>query len=538
MRRRPDLPPPNLLERLIAMASPSWAMQRHQTRVALALNGGYDGAGYSERFARWFAGQADADSDTSRDLGELRGRSRDLVRNSAIASGAIETQVVNVIGTGLSLEPCPDADFLGLDDAAAEAWQEDVERQWCLWAHSKLCDVTAEQNFYGLQDLVLRSCLESGDVFPLLVSKRRPGWPFQLAIQVIEADLVSNPNRGADSMTLIAGVEKAEDGEPIAVHIASRNPNSYLPGPSVTWKRMEMRGADRVNVLHVKRKLRPGQTRGVPVLAPIIGLMKQLTRYSNAEVDAAVNSAVFTTFVKMDPEAFTDIFDDDSQDAIIDNAKRWDGTLRSGAAVNLLPGEEIQTPELGRPNPNFDGFFQAVVTQIGMSLGVPKEVLLKHFQASYSAARAALLDAWRTWRVRRDWIASEFCQAVYSEWLADAVALGRIKAPGFFSDPLVRAAWTKATWGGDGMGSIDPEKEVTAAKARVDMGLTTLDEEIMAYDGGDWSEKHERQVKIQEARVKDKLAPPIDVPQPGAAAPGKPADNRPTRAENLSPPSA
>ena len=68
--------------------------------------------------------------------------------------------------------------------------------------------------------------------------------------------------------------------------------------------------------------------------------------------------------------------------------------------------------------------------QIGMALNVPHEVLTKHFQASYSAARAALLDAWRTFRIRRDWLARRFCQPVYEEWLADAVASGLISAPG------------------------------------------------------------------------------------------------------------
>lgn len=43
--------------------------------------------------------------------------------------------------------------------------------------------------------------------------------------------------------------------------------------------------------------------------------------------------------------------------------------------------------------------------------------------------------------MRREWFANDFCKPIYEIWLSEAVALGRIQAPGFFSDPLIRAAW-------------------------------------------------------------------------------------------------
>ena len=42
----------------------------------------------------------------------------------------------------------------------------------------------------------------------------------------------------------------------------------------------------RRNVLHPFRRTRPGQTRGIPYLAPVMELVKQLGRYSEAEVAA------------------------------------------------------------------------------------------------------------------------------------------------------------------------------------------------------------------------------------------------------------
>lgn len=518
-----DLPQPNLLDRAIRAISPSWALQRHQSRVAMALTGGYSGAGYRENMVNWQPGVGDADSDTNRDLRELRARSRDLNRNSPIAGGAIETMVTHIVGTGLSLRPRIDAEFLSMTPEQAQMWQKNTLREFDLWADGVMCDVMRAQNFYELQDLAFRSSLESGDSFVVLAGLKETGWPYKLALQVIEADRVCNPDGKADTEGLTQGIERDSAGAPRAAHICNKHPGRYLPTKGAKWERVPFRGAKsgRLNLIHLFRKLRPGQTRGVPVLSPIIEPLKQLTRYSQAEVDAAVNSAAFAVFAKMDPEAFEDILDDEGKEAYINRAVSWDGSIGTGKVVNLLPGEEIESAQMSRPNPNFDPFVSAVMRQIGIGLGIPYEVLTKHFQSSYSAARAALLDAWRTFRIRREWLVSKLCQPVYEEWLAEAVSIGRVSAPGFFADPAVRKAYCGAVWTGDGPGALNPRDEAEAAKVRLEIGLTTLDEEIVAYDGGDFETKHAQQVREREMRVDSGLAEDLTAPEPVAPMPGQ-----------------
>lgn len=522
--RPPPMPAPaSVLDRAIAYLSPAWALSRQQARGISAASGGYAGAGYSERLAYWQPGSSDADGASASDLRELRNRSRDLVRNAPIATGAIETQVTHVVGTGLTMQARVDAAMLGLDEAATSAWQTQAEREWRLWCESTYCDATEEQDFYELQDLAFRSQLESGDAFAVLASVPRPGWPYRLAVQLIEADRVSNPQMGGDTETMVQGIERSAGGAPVAVHICDRHPGRRVAGATPAWQRVPIRGSSgRLNVIHLKRKLRPGQTRGIPCLAPIIALLKQLDRFTTAEVDAAVNTAALSLFVKMDPTAFGDLFDDESQTALVNSAKRWDGSLKAGAAVNLLPGEDITTPTPGRPNPEFDPFFEAVVKQIGVALNMPFEVLMKHFNASYSASRAALLDAWRTFRARRTWLAAKFCQPIYEEVLAEAISLGRINAPGFFADPAVRKAWCGATWSGDGPGAIDPEKEANAAGKRMELGLSSLAEEKVAYDGGDWEstlkQRRREVVMLKEAGLSLPGSMPMAAPAPPPAA--------------------
>jgi lambda family phage portal protein len=471
----------------------------------MALSGGYTGGRTDlAQLSRWQPTAGSANADTIRDIGRLRARSRDQMRNAPVALGALNTVVSHTVGTGLAYTPAIDGPFLGLTAEQAEAWQADTQRRFNAWALSPDCDLARQLDFYGLQELAFRSHLESGDSFVLTPIVARQGVR-QLALQLIEADRVCNPSRQPDTDILVDGIElNPATGEAIAAHVARRHPGAHTLG-SNDWTRVAFRGnsTGRRNLLQIFKPLRPGQVRGVPWVAPILEPLKQLGRWSDAELNAAVVSSAMVTFVRMDPEAFQSIYDEDSQEAIIGAASKWSGEMDTGKAINLLPGESIENPAPGRPNPAFDPFWTAMVRQIGMALEMPFEVLVMHFQSSYSAARAALLMAYKSFRGKRDLLAKTMCQPVFDLWLADEVAAGHINAPGFFADPVVRAAWCSAIWTGDGPGSIDPVKEVTAAKMRVELGISTKQAESIAFDGVDWDRKHEQRVKETNAEKRD-----------------------------------
>lgn len=496
----------NLFERAIKAVSPQWALSRHRARVTMAMTGGYIGGSRSRPALQNFnPGAGDADGDISFDLPTLRARSRDLARNAPVATGAINTVVTNVIGTGLSMQPRINSKLLGLSEEAASAWQEKTQSEYEMWYGSVDCDVTRTQTGYGLQDLAFRSMLESGDVFSYIVkAEYNKVYPF--ALQLIEADRVANPSNQRNTESMVDGVILSTAGAPVKYKVCKTHPGSlrtrsleYIDVPAFTAEGRRV-------MLHLFERRRPGQHRGVPYLSAIIEPLKQLDRYTEAELSAAVTNAVHAMFVKMDPQAFNDLFDDDGRNGYMQAAASWDGSLpqadigHSGKVINLLPGEEVVAPDQSRPNEKFDPFVLAILKQIGTALELPMEVLMKSFNSSYSAARAALLDAWRVFRKRRDFMATYFCQPVYETWLEYAVASGRIVAPGFFSDPAIRAAWCKAVWVGDGPGAIDPLKEVQAAEKRVHNGISTLDHESVMFDGVDFETKHRQRTKEQRMR--------------------------------------
>ena len=129
-----------------------------------------------------------------------------------------------------------------------------------------------------------------------------------------------------------------------------------------------------------------------------------------------------------------------------------------------------------------------LIKHIGAAINIPYEVLMKNFTSSYSASRAAMLQAWEEFKLRRTWFARDFCQPVYETWLAEAVAVGRVDAPGFFDDPAIRAAWVSADWYGPTMSILDPVKDIKGSAMRVQYGLSTREREAAEMTGTDFEE--------------------------------------------------
>ena len=475
---------PNLIDKAVHFFDPVKGYQRQQARTMAAISGSYSGAKRSGgTFKNWFTSNNDANSDILPDLPLLRSRSRDLVRNHPIAGGAINTVVTNVVGSGLALQSSIDHELLGMSEVEAAQWQANTEREFKLFAESKNCDITRTQNFAGLQDLAFRSALENGDSFGLLPMVSVTGSPYKTRIQLIESDRICNENNKVDSSTLAGGIQIDKFGAPEILHVLKAHPGGMI-AKKQKWDKIQFFGnkTGRTNVIQLFDRRRIGQLRGVPYLAPVIEPLKQLGRYTDAELMAAVVSGLFTVFVKSDAGSDSLLSGDDV------NNKARDYELGSGSIIEGLPGDSIETIDAGRPNKEFSPFVDAILMQVGVALELPKEVLAKVFLSSYSAARAALLDAWKFFSKRRRVLAVNFCQPVYEAWLAEAISIGRIHAPGFFTDPMIRKAYCGALWHGDGPGAIDPLKEANAIDKRLSINLTSLAEEKAAYDGGDWEQ--------------------------------------------------
>lgn len=450
------------------------------------------GASYIKRSLQgWIAPAGSPDDDITGNLDTLRERSRDLFMGSPLATSAIKTIRTNVVGAGLTLNAQVDADKLGLSDEEARAWEQAVEREWSLWADSKECDAGRTLTFGQLQALAMMSALMSGDAFVTLPVIVREGSIYDLRVHLIESDCVCDPVPLPVNKDVFEGVEVDKYGAPVAYYIAKYHPKTHfhklLNQGIQEWKRTPAFGplTGRRQVLHLMPDIeRPSQRRGTPLLAPAMEALKQLGRYTEAELMAAVVASMYTVFIRTATPA--DMIPGGIPGSMMLPDTEEDETayeLGNGSIVGLKEGESIEVANPSRPYTGFDSFIVAMAKQIGAALEIPYEILLKSFNTSYTAARAAQMEIAKMYDSRRDWIITSFCRPIYEEWLAEAIAKGRIDAPGFFEDPAVRAAWSGSDWVGAAMGSLDPTKDVQAAEMRVQGDFSTRGREAAELTG-------------------------------------------------------
>lgn len=510
----------DLVDRTIETFAPIWALKRERARVTMQAVRAFRNSGYSHSGASttknslrgWISTSRSPQEDVGNNLALLRERSRDLYMSGGLAASAINKNISNVLGPGLTLKCQLNYRALGLTPQQAKEWEEKTEYEFELWASSKI-DHTGLHDFYDCQRVMLTGWLLNGDSLAVVKYAERPDVknPYLLRLHMIEADRLCTPDSlssalagidGSLSMEYVEldnghriynGVETDSSGKVVAYYICNQYPQSLLPSRRpVSWQRVEAINyiTGLPNVLFIVQPERAEQYRGVPYLAPVIEELKQMTRYTEAEITAAIINSFFTAFITSEGPTNELPFGDsieESQQLQLSPEERLNSYELGPATINVLgPGEKVTFGEPKHPVSGFEQFMKTMAQLVGAALDMPYEMLLGVFNSSYSASRAALLQAWRPFRDRRDWFAHEFCQPVYETWLWEAVATGRIQAPGFFTDPMRRKLWSQAIWIGPSPGQIDPVKEVQAAALRIKYRFSTHEREAMELTGMDY----------------------------------------------------
>jgi lambda family phage portal protein len=182
-------------------------------------------------------------------------------------------------------------------------------------------------------------------------------------------------------------------------------------------------------------------------------------------------------------------------------------TLNGVQIPKLFPGEKFGLQAAARPAAQFGSFEEACLRNIAAGVGLSYEQLSQDWsKTNYSSARAALLEVWRGFNRTRARFCEQFATPVFALWLEEAINRGDIKlpkgAPDFYA---AKAAYCRVKWIGPARGWVDPTKEATAAQLRMDIGLSTLEDEC-SEQCKDWEEVlHQRK---RELDLIDKLGLP------------------------------
>lgn len=468
----------------------------------------------NEALKTFFVSKGSADRDISADRETIALRARNLFQNSAFSGALINTLDINVIGTGLKLRPVIPWELLGVRRKDARAWEKKVQTLFEIWASSKKCDTEKKADFHELQSLALKTQLVVGDVFALTQYDRKAN-PFGLRIKLVEADRCRNPFGQFDTQRLAQGIEVDKNGAAVAYYFTEVPPFN-LDDFTDALETIRVPAFDSFgypNVIHCFTADRTDQRRGVSALAPIISQVKQQERYQDAELIAAVVSALFTVFLESNnpdeaPEMDSGVPEEERVSE--QNGPKAPVEMRPGSVVELPYGYKVSQANPQRPNVNYKPFVDSIFCEAAARVGVSYEVVLKQFSSSYNAVRAALLESKKTYnRVKKNFVA-DFCQPIYEKWLYQSVLTGLVEVPDFMSDELKSAMWSRCKWVGDSAFLLDPLKETQAIKMQVDEQMMSRSEAVTSVTGGSYDRVTNELEEEKEMREERGL------PEPGA----------------------
>jgi lambda family phage portal protein len=435
----------------------------------------------------------DEEIGSSREL--IVSRARDLARNNANVSGAVNRLVEMVVGANIMIVPQPNIDVLGKDDDWEDAWVTSIESWFDLWAEDDrmLCDASQQMQWGGMVALAYRHWVIDGEACAVVKMLKRGGI-FQTCIQLIDPDRISNPDNISDGMVpnngvgkIFGGVEVDENGAPIAYHIRNAHPAiADAMAERFTWTRIPRYGpTGRPMFIHAFRSDRAEQRRGVSRLAAMIKLSKVSEKLTGATLDTAI-LANFLAVGITSPYPTKDVVEMVAPGSADDSGwsleKQIDYRAKnkvrySGPQVNMfLPGEEPKVLSSNHPNDNYVDFNASLKREGASAIGLSYAQYNQDYSdINYSSGRLQGNEVWRAMLHERHLFTQAFCTPVYGAVMEEMAMLGRIKIPGGPSGFYKwRGALVQADWMGPGRGTGNPKQEADANDVDTNANRTNL----------------------------------------------------------------
>jgi lambda family phage portal protein len=435
----------NWIDRLIMWVAPSWGRSRVMARV-MARH--FEAASSGRRTSGWNRTATDANRAAGgAALARLRAQARDLVRNNPWAERGLRRIVTNTVGWGIK----PKANGRNASR---------ITELWKLWAETTQCDAAGRLTMYGLQKLIMRTIVESGEV--LIVRRLRrleDGLAIPMQLQVLEPDYIDTSKDGIKGLVgpIIQGVEFDGNGRRVAYWLFDEH-----PGGGVLFNPVSRRvSADQV--LHVFEQRRPGQVRGTSWFASVDVRLHDFDEFEDATLMKQKIAACMAAFV-------TDL--DGTSSALGEGSTSSSGqpidSLEPGMIVHLPQGKEVHvaSPPAATDHQSFSA---TALRGVAAGLGVTYEDLTGDYsQVNYSSARMARIASnadvhdWR-WNM----IIPQFCVPTW-DWMIDVLKIAGV----------VAAVDAPPTWTPAPLPMLDPGKEAEATQKEVRMGQKTPSEMV------------------------------------------------------------
>lgn len=435
------------LDQAIGWFDPVRGMKRASARHAMQVRvRAYDAARRDHRTMSWQTPGSSANTEIAASEEIVRNRTRDLARNNGFALQIVETFADHVVGTGIVGAP------IGIKGRNAKR----VSQGFADW--SEICDWDGDHDFNGLMWLAIKGMADSGAA---LIRHRRLSFDAStkvapLRLQVLEPDFIDPLKSGTvnGGGLIDRGIEYDAQGRKVAYWLLDHHPGD------VAQFRLRTLTSSRVpaeEVIYLYNKLRPGQDRGMPLLAPAVMTLRDLEGYFQSELVRKRIESCLAGFITSP--------DDDVQ--VGTEAKSVFGKLvekfEPGMLTRLRPGEDITIAQPG-PSQGISAFAEMYLRESAAAAGVMYEHATGDFsKVNYSSWRAGN-HGFRRRMERIQWHVAvhKACRPIIDRYRQAARAAALLPAADF--------GWK---WTPPGFISVDPYKDAQADLMNLRMGKVT-----------------------------------------------------------------
>lgn len=442
---------------------------------------GYDAGAWGRRAQGWSATRLGPNTLLWSNLEQLRARSRDAVRNSAIARSAIDKFESNVVGSGIVphfLHPDPDI-------------KNKIQQAWDKWISQ--ADYAGQLNFYGQQALAVREVFEAGECFVRFhVRPESDGLYVPLQLQLIESEqcpvfrniLPGSAEYNARNNAVRSGIVFDDQDRRLGFDMYVGQPYDSMFGNPMSSTQFIFVPIE--EMLHIMKPLRAGQLRGEPWMTPVLAKLYELDQYADAELVRKKISSMFAAFIlkpSPDDQIFppapypsssdiTDPLNPASPTFTTQDQGTEIGKIEPGTIQMLLPGEDIKFPQLPESG-DYSNFMISEIHKFAAGIGLTYEQVTGDLRGvNYSSIRAGLLEFRRSCeQFQANIVIHGLCQPVKRRWMKEAVLSGALELPeDYFDDPT---PYEECVWVAPGWQWVDPQKEMTAYQQAVRSGFTS-----------------------------------------------------------------
>lgn len=489
-----------IIDGIVSAISPAVGAKRAHARQVMR---GYQGAESTRLTAHKKPKNQSAESEMAGPFGadSARAWARMLVRDNCYCSGIIDTIVSSVVGCGIETESLCEHHK---DDEKNARINEKRNKVWLEWA--EVCDITGQLTFAEMQALAQREIAEAGEVLihKITLKKRKHNGiyrPVPFALEIIEADRLATDmdtfvSRQGDGTRITRGVESDEVGKPIAYWIYPDHPTSAYQA------RLQPIRIPAEKILHLFRRDRVGQTRGVTWLAPVIQTLRDMQLYLENELTASAVASCFTVAIKTEHQLSglnPTTSDDDTTDSVGNNLEY----LQPGIVSRLKPGESIESANPGRPNSAAEPWINLLLRGIAVGTGLSYEKVARDFsQTSFSSNRASELEDRRRFRRWQQYLIQHMLQPVWDGFTESAALIGHKDFPSM--DELLddRRHHACVEFHPPSWEWVDPATEQAAAEAGI-RSFTNSYQGVLGGLGKNWQKVMTQ--RAREERLLDKL---------------------------------